>query len=440
MTKNQGVYGSISSFDAHLSWFGISRQDCIKPTARVDEGKTSVLVFISLPTTANMAPLGHLSAKPKAWHALETRGLSLLSSHQQYWYHTVGLVLATLLDNAGYSYRAQVSILYRFAGLVTPTLGRAPDPGFPRWKSFMTDDHTPVELSWDFHTGAERPTIRYSIEPIALDAGTAANPNNDRAGADFKQDLLHAFPETDMTWFNHFEECFVHDWGDDTPEGHRSTVFWAFDLKEKGGTTKAYFFPGTVARATKRTNLEAVSDAIVDAPGYRAGGVPSFDLFTSYVNRSPDIRFEVDMLALDLVHVDKSRLKIYFRDRRTDFASVRDSMSLGGQLQGPDFEEGMKRLKVLWDSLLGTEGLPEDVPLPHKGHRTAGILYNIEFRMNSKNPLVKIYIPARHYAEDDQQIIDTLCWYMTEEVGRRRGLPTAAVSARLYSKCMHQAL
>ena len=382
-------------------------------------------------------------SRSKAWHLVRVRSRRRLSPHQRYWYQTAGYVLAALVDGAGYGSRAQLGILYRFASLVSPYLGPAPALDLPRWDSFMTDDHTPIELSWDFHTGADKPTIRYSVEPVALDAGTSANPRNDKAAAEFKKAVVKVFPDTDTTWYNHFVACLDHRWSDEFPEGHPSTVFWAFDLTDKGNTPvtpKAYFFPGTVGHVTKRTNLQVISDAITSAPGYCPEKLSSFHDFVRYSDRHPDLALEMDMLALDLLPVEKSRLKIYFRNRQTSFGSVQDMMSLGGQLRNPDFEEGMRKLRILWDSLLGTEGAPDDEPLPHNGHRTAGILYNVEFRVGGKAPKVKVYIPVRHYAKSDRQVIESVSRFMVDEVAKRPGLDMAEANAKLYSKCMHKTL
>lgn len=397
--------------------------------------------LLDKPTTNSFSSLLFQPAPAiMAWYFVRAKGRRRFGPHQRYWYQTAGYVLGVLLEGAGYSHRSRSDILYRFATLVAPYLGPALGLQPPVWESFMTDDHTPIELSWDFHTGVEKPTIRYSIEAIALDAGTATNLSNDGAADDFKKLVLQTWPDTNTAWYDHFEQCFRHGWNDEIPEGHRSVVFWAFDLGEKASTPKAYFFPGAVAHATKQTNLTIISDAITTAPGYRPGKLDAFNSFASYVDQCPDVGFEIDMLAFDLVRPEESRLKIYFRDRRTDFRSVRENMSTGGRVHGPDFEKGMKNLRKLWDILLGTTGAPEGQPLPPKDHRTAGILYMVEFRLGSTTPKVKVYIPARHYAKSDQQVIESLSRFMTEESGMRPGHEAASRNASLYSRCMNRAL
>ncbi|SPJ88014.1 uncharacterized protein FTOL_12483 [Fusarium torulosum] len=383
-----------------------------------------------------MTPSQHLQEEAKAWHLVKTKWEGNAEPHQQYWYQTVGYMLGALLDGAGYSYESQASILHHFANLVTPYLGVAPWSELPRWESFMTDDHTPIELSWDFHTGADQPTIRYSIEPIGADAGTSANRYNEGTAAAFKQSLFKAYPDIETALLDHFEACLNGSWADSIPEGHCSTFFWAFDLNEKAITNKAYFFPGAVAHATHRSKLAVITDAIISAPGCRIGMQIPLQIYIDFVYQHPGLEPEIDMLALDLVPLNKARLKIYFRERKTDFASVKETMSLGGRIQGPGFETAMQRLRRLWDALTGMHNKPDDISLPYKDHRTAGILYNVEFRMNVEDPKVKIYIPVRHYAENDQQIIKALKEFLTEQVGQRQDLQTAPMSAELYSRCL----
>lgn len=223
-------------------------------------------------------------------------------------------------------------------------------------------------------------------------------------------------------------------------EGHNSTTFWAFDLIEKGASVKAYFFPGAAAHATGRTNLQAILEAVASAPGYSPRDFPSLGIYTDFAARDSSIGHEMDMLALDLEPLERSRLKIYFRDRRTDFASVRENMSLGGLVAEPNLDKGLLRLRKLWDAFFDTAGIADEIPLPHVDHRTAGILYNVEFRFRKRLPLVKVYIPVRHYAQNDAYISEALSVYINEEVAKRRNLAVAAMSAKFYRRCIDQTL
>ncbi|KAM5341275.1 hypothetical protein ACJ41O_015384 [Fusarium nematophilum] len=245
----------------------------------------------------------------------------------------------------------------------------------------------------------------------------------------------------DTTLFDHFQAVFQSRRYDNKgSEDHPSTLFWAFDLKEGEIMNKAYFFPSAAASATNQSAMAVISDAIKSAPGWSSETSRSFDTFVDYVNEHPELSLEIDMVSLDLVHIDMSRLKIYFRDRRTNFRAVHDTMSLGGRATDPNFEEGIQKLRRLWDALLGTHNVADDVPLPYKYHRTAGILYNVEFRIHSETPKVKVYIPVRHYAKSDQHIVTSLTGFWAEEARKRRDGWKAPAYKERYSECLRNTL
>ena len=340
-----------------------------------------------------------------AWHRIDSKHLN---THGAYWWKNSGYALAILLGNAGYPYPAQVRILEFFARCIAPRLGIANEPGVERWKSFMTDDHNPVELSWDWHTGSEPPKIRFSVEPVSERAGTQQDPRNEYIAEEFLKAMLKALPATDMQWFSHFQSYFALGLKQYSPVRHLSQTFWTFDLNEKNIAVIAYFFPEYRAYATQRTNLQVISEAILAAPLCTSKDLSALHMFQDFVIERADAPLELDMLAIDLVEPSQSRLKIYYRTRETSFESVRNSMTLGGRITDNDMDTGLQNLRRLWDSLFDQQGVPDDRPLPASTHRTAGILYNVEFRLGSKAPKVKIYIPVRHYARSDWQIMNAV--------------------------------
>ncbi|KAI3328972.1 aromatic prenyltransferase [Xylariaceae sp. AK1471] len=335
------------------------------------------------------------------------------NNHEEFWRRTCGVALGTFLSHAWYSPMAQAKILHVFISHVIPYMGR--EHGYNSktkvWQSFMTDDHNPIELSWDWGTGENLPIIRFSIEPVGLDAGTFADPKNTYAAANFRDGVLKALPDTNLVWFEHFEGFFNRYGAQGAVEGHCSKVFWAFDLREDGITNKAYFFPGYRARLTSQTNLQVISQGIEEAPSCQQGKVAALEIFREYVTTTPDAALELDMLAIDLIDPRKSRLKIYFRGRQTAWEDVYHVMTLGGKLKGDGLEGSLQQLRQLWDLLFDT------APLPPSNHRTAGILYNVEFRIDSKEPKVKIYIPVRHYVVSDRHVMIALRDWMSINSG-----------------------
>ena len=345
---------------------------------------------------------------PVAWHRINSKRQQTLDVHGNYWWKTSGYALAILLGNAGYSYATRIRILDFFACCIAPRLGVVNEAGVKRWNSFMTDDHNPIELSWDWDTGYEPPKIRFSVEPVGGLAGTAKDPRNELVAGEFIKAVLKDLPATNMQWFQHIESFFSLGTKRHSPVGHQSQMFWAFDLDEKDITGKAYFFPEYRAHHTGKTNIQVISEAIEAAPFCKSEDLSALYTFQEFVREYAKEPLEMDMLAIDLVEPSQSRLKIYLRSRETSFESVRQIMTLGGRLTNSDMDMGLQGMRHLWDSIFDQQGVPENAPLPASNHRTAGVLYYVAFRLGSRAPKVKIYIPVRHYAQNDWQIMNAV--------------------------------
>lgn len=118
---------------------------------------------------------------------------------------------------------------------------------------------------------------------------------------------------------------------------------------------------------------------------------------------------DIEMLAIDLLRPQISRVKIYFRSQDTDFASVMRIMTLNGRVRNEAIVKGLKELRLLWDELFHTtaeEGLPPVI------HRTAGILYYVELKIGTNVPAVKVYLPVRQYVANDQHVVAYLGRYL----------------------------
>ncbi|KAL9625858.1 MAG: hypothetical protein Q9160_000178 [Pyrenula sp. 1 TL-2023] len=276
----------------------------------------------------------------------------------------------------------------------------------------MTDDGTPIELSWDWGYGdpTSAPTVRYSVEPVGLDAGTVLDRNNSKEAIPFQNRLVSSTPNINLEWYTHFHEYFLRNVkASPNRQGHSSKIFYAFDLCRTGITSKVYFFPRYVSDLEGIPVMDAISEAINTAP-QGAGLQRNLQVFCEYTSNQ-QYPAEIDMLSIDMVDPKESRVKVYFRSRQTDFESVRTAMSLGGKLVSPQIERGLEELKDLWKALFNVDA-DEDVPLHNMNHRTAGILYNVELRVNEGQPAVKVYLPVRHYGASDRSILQGLCEFM----------------------------
>ncbi|TRX98038.1 hypothetical protein FHL15_001248 [Xylaria flabelliformis] len=367
------------------------------------------------------------------------------NEHQSLWYRHVGKALGVLLYNAGYSPEAQRRCLDFFKKVVAPNLGvfqeASEDPKLS-WKSFMTDDGTPLELSWDWGTNDSKPTIRYSIEPIGLRAGTKLDPRNLLAGPVFQDDLNRNLPDMRLESFHYLKDFFDGQKEKETSDNklsilsrcfhfardffvsllgegqflealkdHDSSIFYAFDLTEADTTAKVYFFPKYRAESMGKSNLEVILEGIKGAPYCTADNLPALSIFSDFSNNAASKELEYEMLAIDLIDPFQSRFKVYFRSRETSFDSLSRIITLGDRIKHTNMQQGLKDLRCLWNAIFGVNE-PSSHPLEENNHRTAGMLYNVEFRIGDQYPVAKVYLPVRHYSASDESVINGLDEYL----------------------------
>lgn len=349
------------------------------------------------------------------WHQVNSELKGSTNIHQRFWWsrHS-GKVLAILLHYARYPPELQYRDLKFFAEVVVPYLGLSPEAGVvgdaSLWPSFVTDDGTPVELSWDWGTRDSLPTIRYAIEPIGLGAGTSLDPHNLAVGPAFQDQLVRSLPEMKLELFRHFISFFNGHMNPETGakggEGdHQSSIFYGFDLAAEI-TTKVYFFPKIRATAFGQSKLEVLMQAIHTIPGVSNEDLEACAVFRDFASDPMNKGLEYEMLATDLVSLKKSRLKIYIRCRDTSFNSVINIMTMGGRIGSSALYSGLVEIHQLWKMVFGPR--PMDQPLGHNAHRTAGMIYNVEFRLGDTAPVTKIYLPVRHYSTSDAAVIQGL--------------------------------
>ncbi|KAI1855660.1 hypothetical protein JX265_006063 [Neoarthrinium moseri] len=373
----------------------------------------------------------------------EPKAQDIRDPPQIYWYRTAGHVLDALMQGANYSRPAHDYVMSFFKDTVAPFLGPTDQPSFKRWESFMTDDHSPIEISWDWCGSADEPVIRFSIEPIGLHGGTSVDPMNAVGPESFKRTILETLPKIHTSWFDHFDLFFNgRATQASTEESHPSRIFWGFDLKGSCITAKAYFFPGPSARSMGTSNFHTIAQAIACAPYCTPDKIQAFDKLATFADGPGTDALEFEMLAIDMVDPLESRFKIYFRDRSTRFSSVCDAITLKGQKTGVHIDRGLRSLEQLWCSLFDLSDVSEDAELQLNEHRTAGILYNAEFRLGSRYPDVKIYIPVRHYSSSDQNVMDRVEEFMDNQRQRIHLVRRSAseVPSSAYAEAMKRIL
>lgn len=336
--------------------------------------------------------------------------------HQRFWCNTSGKVLKLLLHHACYCVEAQQRIAKFFEESVASFLGSAPLSMGEQspWFSFMTDDGIPIEFSWDWGNGSQLPRIRFSIEPVGLQAGTNVDRWNQHAAIQFHQNVVQKLPNISLAWFNHFHGLFCNEDVplDSTSSGHSTSIFYAFDLGKKNNDAKAYFFPGPRAQHLKQSTWQVIYDAIRTASGCTPQNLEALFVLHKFFSNSWASPLELEMLATDLTVPENARLKIYFRSRDTRLKSIAHIISLGGLDKSKSTQVGLRNIELLLGLLYGRNAIDDDIP-EETNHRTAGILYYASFRLGDKYPKIKLYIPVRHYSTNDQQIFNGIQAFLT---------------------------
>lgn len=356
------------------------------------------------------------------WEVVRKR-LRHQETNAQFWWSTTGPLLATLLREASYHISAQFEILLFYFLFIVPELGPRPDSfgRFAQWESFMTDENMPIELSWDWGLGGTSPTVRLSMEPSGLDAGTPEDPLNEHATHRIVDKFWRTFPSTDLSLYHHFsKELLTYNIENEindaalTTAGHRSRSFVAFDFGQTGIMLKAYFFPVFKAREAGQSSIALISQAIAKLAKVEGLRFPGYDCLSDYIRTSPiGSGFQAEMLSIDCVSPVSSRMKLYLRSQSTSFDSVRANMTLDGKLKQQDLEKGILELEKLWKLVLFPvqTGHPNE-ELPHKAHRTAGLLYYYDIGPGRSYPTPRLYIPVRHYGRNDSVIVEGLVSYL----------------------------
>jgi len=426
-------------------------------------------LYVDISSLAFQGDFGNLvsrSATSKSgansvWQSI-TRWLPSQNEDCTFWWQTTGPHLGTLLSQAGYSIHQQYETLLFHYYLVVPRLGPRPTPlpsALPLWKSFMTDDFSPIEYSWKWDTGRELPTdrnsgpdIRYGIEAIGPYAGTPLDPLNQAFTKEILSQLDLAIPTIDLTWFHHLSETIfpAQELSITNKDSAKingaglgsSSMFLAFEFLKSELAAKAYFIPPGDRNEVQNRLLAAIR-SLERLDAERAVGTQwaALDQTLSFMCSNDDGRsLSMFMIGIDCVEPSKSRLKIYVRTPKTSFDSVVNILTMCGKRAG--FEKDLRDLKELWYMTLG---LPIDFltseELPLREHATSGVCYYFDIQQATALPDIKMYIPVRHYGRSDMEtargLVEFLHLHGRERYssGYLRALKELAPIDRLENSC-----
>ncbi|KAK2734198.1 hypothetical protein FQN57_001852 [Myotisia sp. PD_48] len=353
----------------------------------------------------------------------------------QFWEDAVGTALKTLMGGAGYDAATLQENLTFVSQSVAPFLGARPVQSQPPgWKSFMTDDHSPLEYSWNWDE--DPPIVRFSFEPIGPLAGTSEDPFNHQAPMAYVDHLRSRLPAADWRWFTHFAEAFyippsprLNDGQDsrndrlgptEIIQSNPSSIFIGFDLGRDGRMMCKMYIVPVKAEQTGQSRFTVLHDAIRTLPQFPE--LPGYTSLEGFLRRKEEVGAPAHIIgvAVDCVDPSASKLKIYFRNPTTTFASVQEALTAGGMTSSWD-GSALQQLKDLWYLVFGLPvDFPEDQELPSKSHETSGVLYNFDIKMGNKEPETKVYIPVRHYGQNDRAIAEGLVEFLQRYRGHRK--------------------
>ncbi|TGO49650.1 hypothetical protein BCON_0204g00010 [Botryotinia convoluta] len=349
-----------------------------------------------------------------------------LSPDALLWWNATSEILWDLLASGKYDLRQQTSAMMFYHTYVVSNLGPFPTEANqpPQWKSYMTDDFSPIEFSWNWGNaqGDVDRRVRFSIVAINKQSGTITDPWNQKATIDFVNHLEVDVPEIKVQWFHRLlkdftpskdviSEDFISRFD---PQQPRSSLFMAFEMRDKMAVVKLYIMPFARAMETSQTKSAIILESLASFAqelewSSLQGLVRALDL------KSKSLGLDPFMIAFDCVSPQKSRMKIYARCPDIRLASVMEIMSIFEDKS--KISNGLEELRMLWNLGFSCGDQGQAGHLPYKAHITSGILYYFEVRPASSKVTAKVYLLVKHYAKDDLSVAKGLQTFFNKRGG-----------------------
>ncbi|KAJ7016170.1 aromatic prenyltransferase, partial [Mycena alexandri] len=298
-----------------------------------------------------------------------------------------------------------------YASYVTPQLGPRPEEfGARRPSSYMADDFTPIEFSWAVDANGTQ-TIRFTMEPLSPTDGAPSPVST------WISSLESLCPYTarsgfDLRWSKICHETLVQDanqeiWADDVSK-HGSQFSIGCDFTRSGLVTgKSYFLPHIRSKST------GVScSAIVTGCMLRLGLETPWTAVYNFLRTLPSgLEVTPEIVSVDCVEPCKNRAKVYLRTNAATLQSILEVMTLGFSLTDPMVAESVHVVRQLWQLLFPTAGQEMTIISHNEQHYASGFVIYFEMVLGVSLPLPKVYIPVRHYCDNDLSIAEAVSSY-----------------------------
>ncbi|KAE8138183.1 aromatic prenyltransferase [Aspergillus pseudotamarii] len=352
-------------------------------------------------------------------HQALARGIGFKNNHERLWWATLGPLLEKLLALCDYPVSLQYQHLSFIYYHILPYLGPYPsiENGFA-WKTAYSPDTTPAEVSLNFD--GSKKAVRMDHVPISQWSGTPKDPFCQNVALELTNSLASMLPDFSMDWFDYFvQQMYIPDSATDIvlarePPNFRRMAIQSVngcDLLDSGVRVKPVFNALWKSLETGIPHDQLLFDSIRNNGDLFGAYHPALQVIGDYCqsDRAREFQTKGCFLSFDTTNSKDARLKVYLHGPQTAYIKMRDAFTLGGRLNNPNIQTGVKELRKLWYAVLN---LPPDFPetedLPVTDDLYQGWLVNYELRPNNHVPEPKVYIPVAINNKDQDSIVQGL--------------------------------
>ncbi|RYP42587.1 hypothetical protein DL767_000111 [Monosporascus sp. MG133] len=313
------------------------------------------------------------------------------------------------MEWADYPTNEQYRILSFCHEYILPFCGPRPTAeGEIFWPTLITKDGTPFEPSLNFYNN--KATLRVGYAPACKLSGSSDDPVNQRTPIAALEKQKRVLPQQNLKWVDHFKNAWFID--DDDAVALKARV--SNKLFEQAAVQCLI---GYVFSDDTQVKVAMMLEEYTDSEEAKQVQVqPCFVNFD--VNLKEDYRL--------------SRLKVYYATPRTAFSTIVQIFTLGGRLNGPEVDQAVEYLRILWQNVLALpENQPDNQGLPGRYHSLAVTQFNFELWPGSKLPVPQIYLPTNFYgrgelgiAEGVENFFKTLGWNEPFHAYKSKYIPT----------------
>ncbi|CAA7266895.1 unnamed protein product [Cyclocybe aegerita] len=277
----------------------------------------------------------------------------------------------------------------------------------------MGDDHTPIEFSCILGSDGKH-TIRFTLEPLS---GVDGSPTPSRTWIN----ALHEFSsignvqEFDTDWALTCFEMLVFE-GNNVPKQkplHSSQFSIGADFTHDGIVGKAYFLPHLRSQATGISQMDLVTSCMNELDlGSQWKIVASY-----FTEKVPHLDATPDIVAVDCVHKSKNRAKIYVRCNASSLNEITEVFTLGQRLKGLLINKAIEMIEEVWRQLFVGKNDDQRLESNNPDHFASRFVLYFELAPGREIPFPKLYIPIRHYCQNDALVGEALEQLYKEKYG-----------------------